>query len=145
MAAAGLILAGRGTGLGLIIGGAALALAAGFANAKLHTEMARAPMLAKEMRGVTVKGFVELYERRDKAKARITPAGDRARRTAADNAIACATLSAANATVESGEAVSLRSRSRAATRRSRPTASIPAASGAPGSGSALRHRQDRAP
>ena len=72
MAAAGLILAGRGTGLGLIIGGAALALAAGFANAKLHTEMARAPLLAKEMRGVTVKGFVELYERRDKAKARIT-------------------------------------------------------------------------
>ena len=72
MAAAGLILAGRGTGLGLIIGGAALALAAGFANAKLHTEMARAPVLAKEMRGVTVKGFVELYERRDKAKARIT-------------------------------------------------------------------------
>ena len=48
MAAAGLILAGRGTGLGLIIGGAALALAAGFANAKLHTEMARAPVLAKE-------------------------------------------------------------------------------------------------
>ena len=32
----------------------------------------RAPVLAKEMRGVTVKGFVELYERRDKAKARIT-------------------------------------------------------------------------
>ena len=47
MAAAGLILAGRGTGPGLIIGGAALALAAGFANAKLHTEMARAPVLAR--------------------------------------------------------------------------------------------------
>jgi hypothetical protein len=77
------ILAGRGTGFGLIIGGAALALAAGFANAKLHTEMARAPLLAKEMRGVTVKGFVELYERRDKAKARITLRGDRARRLAA--------------------------------------------------------------
>ena len=41
----------------------ALALAAGFANAKLHIEMARAPLLAKEMRGVTVKGFVELYNR----------------------------------------------------------------------------------
>jgi competence protein ComEC len=110
MAAAGLILAGRGTGLGLIIGGAALALAAGFANAKLHTEMARAPVLAKEMRGVTVKGFVALYERRDKAKARITlrvislgelPPIETPHRVRV-------TLSAANATVESGEAVSLR-------------------------------------
>jgi competence protein ComEC len=110
MAAAGLILAGRGTGLGLIIGGAALALAAGFANAKLHTEMARAPVLAKEMRGVTVKGFVELYERRDKAKARITlrvialgdlPPAETPHRVRV-------TLSAANATVESGKAVSLK-------------------------------------
>ena len=110
MAAAGLILAGRGTGLGLIIGGAALALAAGFANAKLHTEMARAPVLAKEMRGVTVKGFVELYERRNKAKARITlrvialgelPPIETPHRVRV-------TLSAANAIAESGEAVSLR-------------------------------------
>ena len=107
------ILAGRGTGFGLIIGGAALALAAGFANAKLHTEMARAPLLAKEMRGVTVKGFVELYERRDKAKARITlrvialgdlPAAETPHRVRV-------TLSAASATVESGEAVSLHTRS----------------------------------
>ena len=110
MAAAGLILAGRGTGFGLIIGGAALALAAGFANAKLHTEMARAPVLAKEMRGVTVKGFVELYERRDKARARITlrvialgdlPPAETPHRVRV-------TLSAASATVESGEAVSLK-------------------------------------
>jgi competence protein ComEC len=49
-----------------------LALALGFATAKLRTEMARAPVLTKEMRGVAVKGWVELYEPRDKARARIT-------------------------------------------------------------------------
>jgi competence protein ComEC len=71
MAASGIYLAARGTGLGLVVGGAALALAAGFATAKLHTELARAPVLAKEMRGVTVKGWVEAYEPRDKSKARL--------------------------------------------------------------------------
>lgn len=107
------ILAGRGTGFGLIIGGAALALAAGFANAKLHTEMARAPLLAKEMRGVTVKGFVELYERRDKARARITlrviALGDLPPAKTPDRVRV--TLSAETATVESGEALSLHTRS----------------------------------
>lgn len=107
------ILAGRGTGFGLIIGGAALALAAGFANAKLHTEMARAPLLAKEMRGVTVKGFVELYERRDKAKARITlrviALGDLPPAKTPDRVRV--TLSAETATVGSGEALSLHTRS----------------------------------
>ena len=107
------ILAGRGTGFGLIIGGAALALAAGFANAKLHTEMAPAPLLAKEMRGVTVKGFVELYERRDKAKARITlrviALGDLPPAKTPDRVRV--TLSAETATVESGEALSLHTRS----------------------------------
>ena len=106
-------LAGRGSGLGLIIGGAALALAAGFANAKLHTEMARAPLLAKEMRRVTVKGFVELYERRDKAKARITlrviALGDLPPAKTPDRVRV--TLSAETATVESGEALSLHTRS----------------------------------
>jgi competence protein ComEC len=62
MAASGIYLAARETGLGLVVGGAALALAAGFATAKLHTEMARAPVLTKEMRGITVKGWVGLYE-----------------------------------------------------------------------------------
>ena len=66
--------------------------------------MARAPVLAKEMRGVSVKGFVELYERRDKAKARITlrvialgdlPAAETPHRVRV-------TLSAANAHVDSG-------------------------------------------
>jgi competence protein ComEC len=72
MAAIGLCPAVRGSGLGLVVGGAVLALAAGFATAKLRTEMARAPVLAKAMRGVAVKGWAELYEHRDKAKARIT-------------------------------------------------------------------------
>jgi competence protein ComEC len=56
LAATGIYLAAGGTGLGLIVGCAALALGAGFATAKLHTEMARAPVLTKEMRGVTVQG-----------------------------------------------------------------------------------------
>ncbi len=72
MAASWIYLAARGTGLGLVAGEAALTLAAGFATAKLHTEMARAPVLAKEMRGATVKGWVELYELRDKARATVT-------------------------------------------------------------------------
>ncbi|MGB6389110.1 MAG: ComEC/Rec2 family competence protein [Methyloceanibacter sp.] len=72
IAAIGLCLAVRGSGLGLVVGASALALAAGFATAKLRTELARAPVLAEEMRGVAVRGWVERYEPRDKAKARIT-------------------------------------------------------------------------
>ncbi len=110
MAATGIYLAARGTGLGLVVGGAALALAAGFATAKLHTEMARAPVLTKEMRGVTVKGWVELYEPRDKARARITlrvialgelPPEETPYRVRV-------TLPAASAKVATGEAVSLK-------------------------------------
>jgi competence protein ComEC len=111
MAATGIYLAARGTGLGLIVGGAALALGAGFATAKLHTEMARAPVLTKEMRGVTVvQGWVELYEPRDKAKARITlpviglgelPPEKTPYRVRV-------TLPAASAKVATGEAVSLK-------------------------------------
>jgi competence protein ComEC len=110
MAAAGIYLAARGTGLGLVVGGAALALAAGFATARLHTEMARAPVLTKEMRGITVKGWVELYEPRDKSKARITlrviglgelPPQETPYRVGV-------TLPAASAKVSTGEAVSLK-------------------------------------
>jgi len=72
LAAIGLCLAVRGLGLGLVVGGSVLAIAAGFATAKLRTEAARAPVLVKELRGVTVRGFVERYEPRDNAKARIT-------------------------------------------------------------------------
>lgn len=72
VAALGLALATRGTALGLAIGGAALAFAGGFADAKLRTEMTRAPVLAKELHNVTVKGFVEAFERREKRRVRIT-------------------------------------------------------------------------
>ena len=72
IAAIGFCLAVMGLGLGLVIGGSVLTLALGFATAKLRTEMARAPVLAKEMRSLAVKGWVELYERRDKARTRVT-------------------------------------------------------------------------
>lgn len=69
--ALGLALAARHAPLGVCIGGAALAFAAGFAAAKLRTEMARAPVLAHELRYVKVTGFVEAHELRDKGRARI--------------------------------------------------------------------------
>jgi competence protein ComEC len=72
MAACGLAIAARGLPLGLVIGGAALALSFGFAAAKLRTELVRAPVLVKELRGAEVRGFVELYEPREKGRARIT-------------------------------------------------------------------------
>ena len=72
IAAIGIGLAVRGLNLGLVVGVAVLALAAGFATAKLRTEMARAPILAKELRWVAVKGWAETYEHRDEARARIT-------------------------------------------------------------------------
>ncbi len=34
--------------------------------------MTRAPVLAKELHNVTVKGFVEAFERREKRRVRIT-------------------------------------------------------------------------
>jgi len=110
IAAIGLCLAVRGLGLGLVIGGSVLALALGFATAKLRTEMARAPVLAKEMRSVAVKGWVEQYEPRDKARARITlrvialgelKAEERPYRVRV-------TLPAANGRAETGEAVALK-------------------------------------
>lgn len=67
----GLCLALRKAHLGLAIGGALLALALGFATAKLRTEMTRAPVLASELRYVTVTGFVEEHEGRGKNRARI--------------------------------------------------------------------------
>ena len=69
--ALGLALALRHARLGLCIGGAALAFAAGFGLAKLRTEMVRAPVLAHELRYATVSGFVEAHELRDKGRARI--------------------------------------------------------------------------
>ena len=69
--ALGFCLALRHAPLGLCIGGAALAFALGFTVAKLRTEMVRAPVLAQELRYVTVSGFVEAHELRDKGRARI--------------------------------------------------------------------------
>jgi competence protein ComEC len=72
--------------------------------------MARAPVLTKEMRGITVKGWVELYEPRDKSKAMITlrviglgelPPQETPYRVRV-------TLPAASAKVSTGEAVSLK-------------------------------------
>lgn len=58
--------------LGICIGGATVAFAAGFATAKLRTELVRAPVLAEELRYVRVTGFVEGHEIRDKGRARLT-------------------------------------------------------------------------
>jgi competence protein ComEC len=69
--ALGFCLALRHAPLGLCLGGAALAFATGFAVAKLRTEMVRAPVLAQELRYVTVAGLVEAHELRDKGRARL--------------------------------------------------------------------------
>src|SRR5262249_39096050 len=70
--ALGISLALRAAPLGLAIGGASLAFALGFADAKLRTEMARAPILSHELRYVSVTGFIEDHELRDKGRARLT-------------------------------------------------------------------------
>jgi competence protein ComEC len=110
MGAAGLAIASRGLPLGLVIGGAALAFSLGFATAKLRTEVVRAPVLAKEMRGIDVDGWVELYEPRDKARARITLrviALGRLPPEATPYRVRVS-LSAASGRVETGEAIRLR-------------------------------------
>ncbi len=70
--ALGVCLALRSAPLGVAIGGASLAFALGFADAKLRTEMVRAPVLAHELRYVPVTGFIEQHELRDKGRARLT-------------------------------------------------------------------------
>lgn len=86
LAAVGFCLTLRGVPLGLALGFAFLAFALGFGNAKLRTEMARAPVLAQELRYAKVSGWVEVHELRDKGRARILlrvialddlPAGER--------------------------------------------------------------------
>jgi competence protein ComEC len=72
LAAAGLLLTARRAPLGLALGGAFLAFALGFATAKLRTEMVRAPVLAGELRHVTVTGYVEDFERRTGKRDRLT-------------------------------------------------------------------------
>ena len=70
--ASGFVCRCRHAPLGLCLGGALLAFASGFAAAKLRTEMARAPVLAHELRYAAVTGFVEAHELRDKGRARLT-------------------------------------------------------------------------
>ncbi len=110
IAAAGTALAVRGLGLGLAVGASLLALAAGFVTAKLRTEIARAPVLTKEMRWVEVKGWSESYEARDKARARITmrviAVGDLSPEETPYRVRV--TLSASGGRVETGEAIALR-------------------------------------
>lgn len=110
IAAIGLAVATKSLPLGLVIGGAALSISLGFATAKLRTELVRAPVLATEMRGVDVEGWVELYELRDKGRARITlrvialgdlPPEQRPYRVRVS-------LSAKSGRVETGEAIRLR-------------------------------------
>jgi len=72
LGALGLSLAIRHARLGLCIGGAALALASGFAVAKFRTEWVREPVLAHELRYANVSGFVEAHELRDKGRVRVT-------------------------------------------------------------------------
>ena len=71
LAAVGLSLTLRGVPLGLALGFGFLAFALGFGNAKLRTEMARAPVLTQELRYAPVSGWVEAHELRDKGRARI--------------------------------------------------------------------------
>lgn len=71
LAAIGVCLTLRNIPLGFVLGIAFLAFTAGFATAKLRTEMARAPVLAQELRYVPVSGWVEAHEPREKGRARI--------------------------------------------------------------------------
>lgn len=68
----GVLVFAKNAPIGLCVGGALLAVAAGFADAKLRTELVRAPVLAEELRYVEVSGFVEAHELRDKGRARLT-------------------------------------------------------------------------
>ena len=62
----------RETPLGFAIAGALLTLALGFATAKLHTELARAPVLARELRYVEVKAWLEALDGRENGRTRAT-------------------------------------------------------------------------
>jgi competence protein ComEC len=110
LAAAGLAVATRSLPLGLVIGGIALAISLGFAAAKLRTEIVRAPVLALELHRADVEGWVELYELRDKGRARITlrviAIGDLPPELTPYRVRV--SLSAAAGRVETGEAIRLR-------------------------------------
>ena len=66
------LLAARPLGLPVAFAAMALAVTAGFAMAKVRTDWTRAPVLAKRMGPVEVRGFVELVEPRATRGVRIT-------------------------------------------------------------------------
>ncbi|MGI8723850.1 MAG: hypothetical protein ACR2J1_00440 [Methyloceanibacter sp.] len=72
LAGIGACIAFRDVRIGIALGGAVLAIAAGFGTAKLRTDFVRAPVLAKELRYVEPKGWVESHELRDKKRIRLT-------------------------------------------------------------------------
>lgn len=72
LAALGLFFFLRHVPVGLALGGAALAAALGFADAKLRTELVRAPVLQSELRYVIVNGYVERFEQRADKRNRLT-------------------------------------------------------------------------
>jgi len=110
LAACGLAITIRRLPLGLAVGGALLAFTLGFATAKARTEMVRAPVLATEVRYVTVTGYVEEYEaradKRDRLTLRVIAISDL--KAEARPYRVRITTSAKSATAVTGEAVSVR-------------------------------------
>ena len=58
--------------LGLALGGTLLALAAGFATAKIRTDLVSAPVLEREFRFTELRGWIESLEGRDRNRKRLT-------------------------------------------------------------------------
>jgi competence protein ComEC len=72
MGAIGLVFTLNHAPLGIAVGGALLTLASGFATAKLHTELARAPVLTRELRYAEVKAWLEAVDGQDNGRTRAT-------------------------------------------------------------------------
>ncbi len=68
----GFVLALKQNPLGFAAAAALLTVASGFATAKLHTELARAPVLARELRYVEVKAWLESVDGQDNGRTRAT-------------------------------------------------------------------------
>lgn len=110
LAALGLFFVLRRTPVGFAAGLALLCLTLGFANAKLRTEIVRAPVLTSELRHVAVSGYVEKFEARTAKRDRLTlrvvkigelAAAERPRRIRV-------TTASESMNVRTGEAVALR-------------------------------------
>ena len=70
--------------MGLALGGAALAVTAGFGTAKLRTDIVATPVLAKELRYVDVQGWVESRELGEQKSCPLDAPAYRPRRVAAE-------------------------------------------------------------